>query len=388
MKRMSLCTFFCCGLLMGSCGLDAFTAHACLSEEIPSLVASYTILDLGESDIDALHLSRRSKKLSLAPRLNNQGVIIGNTGKGGFVTLPGHWMFAPQHQGMKINFHGLSDEGDLLVALLRGHESVEWMLWPCEEGNYGTLRQHIKTIDPFVDKFYVTGFSEGSTMTAYERAADCSLQPLTWDPCHGMSRLGVREALDIKGAAYAISRGGTVAGIFDCKADQAPFVWSSACGLLVANNYRKHFNPTGWVEFADLLVTDDSTVYGTYSIKHLAENYVIRGHYYESRQDNGSYYGYNAFSWSPSEGQIAMLDLNGMRLSAVNSAHILVGSLLSQAALALPGQKPAPLASFMQPDEAKDWKLLEITDINDQGQVVGYGWYQDKMHLFLANPLK
>jgi hypothetical protein len=170
--------------------------------------------------------------------------------------------------------------------------------------------------------------------------------------------------------------------------DQAPFVWNPYCGMLVAHKYRQYLDPTGWIIFADLLVAEDSTVYGTYWVKHLADTHVVRGHFYETRQDNGSYYQYNAFMWMPSSGQIEMLDLQGMRLSAINKCHILVGSLLGEAVLRMPGKGPVPLASLMQPDEIRDWKLLEITDINDQGQVVGYGWYQNKMHLFLANPLE
>lgn len=381
-------TFFLFLQLVGFCVLDASSEHLCPFEAVPSPVASYAIVDLGETDLDALRLSAAARKLTLGPKINNDGAIIGNTSKGGFVKLPGCWEFAPQYDGMTVNFHGINSNGDLLVAIQRGHESVEWMRWPCKDGNYGTAREHINTIDPFKSKFYVTGFDDSSTVIAYGRSTDCSFRPLEWNPCRGLSRLGVRYDLDIKGTARWISKCGAVAGIFDSVSDQAPYIWTPQSGLLVANNYRQCLDPTGWVEFADLLVTDDATVYGTYWIKHLADTHVVRGHYYETRQSNGSYYQYNAYVWKPAAGQVEMMDLQGMRLTGVNKEHVLVGSLLDNAVLRRPGKLPVELASLMEPAEVKDWKLLEITDINDQGQVVGYGFYQDKMHLFLANPLK
>lgn len=389
MTIQGLSTRACLWLLLASCPLVAAVEHLAPFDNIPSPVASYTIVDLGETDIELTRLSKAAKKLTLAPSLNNDGIIIGNTSKGGFVTLPGGWCFAPQYDGMVINFHSINTKGDLLVAVQRGHESVEWMRWPCKDGgDYGTNREHIKTVDPFVSKFYVAGFNDESTMIAYAPGSDSAFRPLTWDSCQGLTRLGVFQDLDIKGTARGISKNGTVVGVFDTTSDQTPYVWNPYCGLLTANNYRQYLDPTGWVEFADLLITEDSTVYGTYWVKHLAETYVVRGHYYETRQSNGSYYQYNAFTWKPASGQVEMADLQGMRLTAVNKDHVLVGSLLNSAALRLPGKEPLTLESLVEPSEVKDWKLLEITDINDRGQVVGYGWYQDKMHLFLANPLR
>lgn len=363
-------------------------AHLCIEENIPEIVASFTIVDVGETDIDALKLASGFKKLTLSPKINNNGLIIGNTTKGGFLTYPGRWMHHPQFEGMTINFHSLNDQGDLLVAVVRGHESVEWMQWPCRENNYGTQRQHIKTIDPFKDKFFVTGFNNENQVTAYHQSTDCHYKPLEWTLCNGIEKLGAKQDLDIQGAAKGINNRGTVVGIFDSIVDQTPFVWNPCCGLLTMTNYRQSLDPTGWVEFADLHVTEDNVVYGTYWIKHLADTVVTRGHYYETRQSSGSYYQYNAFAWVPSNGLITMLNLQGMRIAGVNCEHVLVGSLQDHAMICFPGREPVQLASLMEPDEVKDWKLLEITDINDQGQVVGYGWYKDKMHIFLANPLR
>lgn len=371
--------------------LFGFVEHSEQEKNIPSLVAHYALVDLGETDIDPVHLSRVSKKLTLGARINNEGVVIGNTSRGGFVTLPHQWKFGPEYEGLLINFHEINNNSDLLVALVRSQDSVEWMRWPMFQGEYKTSREPIKTIDPFVDKFTVAGFNDDDTVIAYGPASECGdgkVVPLTWDPCCGLTRLGEQKSLCLEGTARGLNNEGVIVGVSDRLSDQIPFVWSPCCGLLLMNNYRPYFDPTGWVEFADLLITGDCTVYGTYRVKHLAETHVVRGHFYEARQTNGSYYLYNAFVWNPKKAEVRMLDLHGMRLTAVNKEHIIVGSLLGEATICMPGKAPAALDSLMEPEEVKEWQLLEVTDINDQGQVVGYGWYKEKIHFFLANPLK
>lgn len=388
MDKKKTIAHFCLLVLLDTCQLGAISDHLCPFDNIPSLVATYELVDLGKTDLDPSRLSNTSKKSTLAPKINDNGIIIGNTSKGGFVTFPDRWMFAPEFNGMTINFHEINNRGDLLVAVERGQESIEWMRWPCIEGSYGTHREHINTIDPFTAKFHVSDFNDDSTVVAYGPDCGCSFRPLEWNPCNGLDRLGARENVEIKGTARRISNNGTVVGVFDKVTDQAPYVWNPWYGLLIANHYRQYLDPTGWVEFADLLVAENSTVYGTYRIKHLADTYVVRGHFYETRQSNGSYYEYNAFTWTPATGQIEMIDLQGMRLSAVNSCQTVVGSLLGSAALCERGKAPVLLMSLIEPESVKGWNLLEVTDINDQNQMVGYGWYQDKIHLFLAKPLQ
>lgn len=363
------------GLILSVSTLYAKNAHLEKHEPIPHIVSKYRILDIGPTEIDSSRLTKTAPKTTLSPQINNIGQGIGNRSAGGFLFLPSRWEYSPQVSGMTINIHAINQNGDLLVALSRGSESLEWMVWPWKEEGYGGVRKHVHTVDPFKSEFYPTGFNDAGMIIGYQKN-DGKYVPIVWTSKEGLRSLGENKGLQIQGIAKAINKKGTVVGVSEEVSDRIPFYWNEQSGLDVLRKYRNHLDPKGWIEFADMVLTDDDTLYGTYWVKHLTEGDTPRMH-------NPTF----GYMWKPSEGKIQMLPLNGMRIAAVNNAHTLVGTINGKAAIREAGRTPIELSSLMDPNIIKEWELIEATSINDKGQIVGFGKFKDKTHIFLADPL-
>jgi hypothetical protein len=95
---------------------------------------------------------------------------------------------------------------------------------------------------------------------------------------------------------------------------------------------------------------------------------------------------YRAFKWVPADETLTLLDLEKMRISAINNYDMIVGSHKGQASFREGDFKPVSIISTIEPKETKGWRLLEATDINDEGQIIGYGTKGGKLHIFLASP--
>jgi hypothetical protein len=147
--------------------------------------------------------------------------------------------------------------------------------------------------------------------------------------------------------------------------------------MIDLSKLRSLFKPPsdGKIEFEDLVIGEDGTVYGTYWI-----NTAFMDNNPQAPKQ------LSAFKWNPTNMDLQFLDLHGMRMTAVNSGNRMVGSLNGKAVVWHETNKPADLIAMIPVDEVKGWDLLEATDINDYGQIVGYGKLNGKMHLFLAEP--
>ncbi len=302
-------------------------------------------------------------------------MVTGNTLKGGFVTLPTHWEYIPHINGVNIHLYGIDAKGDLLVTLERGADSQEWMLWPLHKGGYGTERNHIQTVDPFKSDFTFTSFNDNGLFIGYKKV-DGKNKPYIWSVDKGFQPLGGEKGLQMSGFAKDVNHKGSIAGITDDPTDRAPFLWHENEKLEVLRKYRNTLVPKGWIEFADMVLAEDDTIYGTFWIKN-------------QNSENGNVLNrqYYAYHWEPHQSKLQMLDLKGMRLAAVNSGHLLVGSYNDKAMIRILDQQPVALADLMDPETLKGWELLEATSVNDKGQIVGYGKHNGQVHIFLADPV-
>jgi len=333
-----------------------------------NLSIRYKLVDLGECDVPENRLQRNSDAPTLAPIINNAGQIIGNRSEGGFLRDPilGEWV--PYTHDVLINFHDLTNNGDLLVSLNRKSHPTEWMIWPSTSGKNGP-RQPIQH-----DKYTNTQFV-GLTnlrMAIGNAEVEGKLIPITWKSDNTTQPIEDPQNKNqpLYGHAKSINNSGQVVGFFK-KDEQTtpPASWSQNSGVQFMKNFRTNVLPDANAELIDLLIADDGTVYGTYQVRHK-----------DSHKSDETY----TYSWMPFEGgSFKLLDLDGMRISNLNDWHTLVGKLDGEAMICEPGRKPSKLSQAVRAQELNGWKLLEATSINNWGDIVGYGKYNGHTHAFL-----
>lgn len=328
---------------------------------------------MGETTVDPASMNPYAMPHTYAPRVNNSRQVSANRVDEGYFRDPDHGELVPQvGTNLKGHAYGLNDVGDIIATLERSRGNVDWYVWTQK----GLRREKRYPVEPAEG---ITGFDVDLRAINNEKWAVghlnpvCEARPAVWNPRWGLKPFGYYVGWDFKGAAYGINKKGTIVGyVSECPEDP-PFVWNEHCGLEILRNYKSAFvaqschEIRGPVHFADMVVTDDDYVYGTLWIDN---------EYYH----NDGKIPYFAFRWEPYNHDFRYLDIDGMRINAVNSKHTLVGAIDGEASLRDRGEKPVLLKTFI---EGNDWELIEATGINDHGDIVGYGKYRGALHVFL-----
>lgn len=363
-------------LCLVQCSLIAFTPHIEELQHVPSPIKKYSLVDLGETNISITKLSRLQQGFSYAPSINNHAQVAWNLLEGGVVKSlkDSSKEFIPRFDGMRLYIMGVNENGDLLIAIERGFDSTEWMLWPYNGTDYGQ-RQHIHTFDPFAPDLIISAFNRDGQVVGFTKK-NTVLTPAIWSHSDGLHTLEEIAGVRVHGKIRANNGKNTIAGLYEEMKVYTPFVWSPDSGFEAMRNYRDKLFPVGWMEFSDILISEDDVVYGNYWLKHGSHDEAAKGSTY--------HYG---FIWSPQKSTIEQMDLEGMRLAAINESHTLVGSWQGRAAIRTRDRRPLFLESMMALENVNDWELLEATGINNFGQIVGYGTFKGKTHIFLAVPL-
>lgn len=330
----------------------------------------YHLTDLGETDIDPARLIKNPLQPYLAPTINNLGQVIGNRIEGGFLRDPANGEFAPHVHDVVINFHSLNNRGDILLSYNRKNNPAEWMIWPTTRGTNGS-RDSLELPHEANTSLILIGLTNDRHVIGNE-VQDNKVHPVIWSQNKGLQKIRTIDNEPIKGTATNLTDHLEIVGFFDKESHSAPGAWIPQEGLKFVRNYRSKISQDADVVLGDIVAAPDGTVYGTYRIHYQSD----------PAKDQDIYY---AYAWSPAQGGFKLLDLSNMRINAVNSSHVLVGSLYGKAAICWPGQSPLALSSLIKSDEAKDWDFLEATGINDAGQVVGYGKLRGKMQIFLLD---
>lgn len=354
---------------------DAATEHSKCSATVPSLTASYTIKDLGATSLKQEQLTHLEPLYSLAPMLNNQGLVIYNTAEGAYVRNLYGGGYALSIPGIMVFAHALNHKGDVLVSLIRKDQEIEWMVWrldkSCKNGT-PTSKRHIAHLDRNQRAFFCS-LNDNAMVTGY-REIEEKLCPLIWTPCTGLQPLGICDRYHIRGFPRGINNCGTVVGFFQEANDALPFTWNCCSGLEIERNYRNHIKGRGWIELADILIDQTGVVYGTYFVKYQSVG--------NGMKDLNRYFMYR---WNGKTDCFRPLDVQDMRLSSINASNTIVGSSHGRAAILFAGQQPID-ANTLISNPNGEWELLEATNINDKGEIVGYGQYKKEMHIFLLEP--
>lgn len=354
------------------------TPHLKCFKQSPCLVSNYELQDLGEIDLDAGFLTRQKEGFSSAPQINDLGEIIGNNSSGGFIYNAGFKKYHPAIKGVSIKFHAINNYGDILISLHRSPEDVSWLIWPTRYG-LNKQRTPIDTVELEGNKIGLYGIND-QQMIAGEVLVKEIPMPLTWIPGQGLYRIGYEEGLDLQGFAKGINNTGTLFGKSSDYLERFPFTWNGRYQRTLFP-HRKEFQPPSGskIMFEDLVITDDNTLYGTF--------WFNSSFLPESKPKAVEDKEHRAFSWHHPSDSLKFIDLRGMRISAVNNHHRIVGSINGRACYADKTFAPVEISEMVDSQEIEDWELLEATDINTVGQIVGYGKKEGKIHLFLANPL-
>ncbi len=322
----------------------------------------YRLIDLGKADINSVPLAP-----FLSPLINNHGQIIGNRSKGGFLRDPEIGEWAPNINGVTIYFHAISNNGDILVSLNRNQHTTDWMIWPTTKGKNGPRQRINLEVDP--DSKLVFTDLTNDRMVIGNLFKDGKSRPIFWKD-EELNFLSDSEGKSIEGLIKGVNNSSQITGFFLHANDMPPGVWSSGLGLKRLRNFRSKPTPDSQAELVELLIAEDGTVYGTYNVKYkdpLKQEKLI------------------AYAWFPyEEGGFKLLDLDGMHMVALNQKHTLVGSLNGRAAICEPGERPIELSKIIPSHELKNWELLGVSSINNQGDLVGYGKFKGNMHHFFA----
>jgi hypothetical protein len=349
--------------------------HIGRNKQSPSIMATYTLIDLGETDLPHAMLTCIQEGTSLGPKISNTGKIIANESKGGFVFRKNLERYAPRINGARIYLHSINDKENILVSIRRGPYSVEWFVWPTIE-HWNVPRIPIETVEQEGYKIHLSTINDFDLVVGDAMPLEHPM-PLVWTEPRGLFRVGHRSGIDLLGRVKSLNNNGTIVGKLSGKHEDFPFFWDGK-SLTSLQSYRKQFccPVDGKIQFEEVLVSNDNEMLGTF---------WINGRFFEEPHHSDE--PYQAFSWSPKSQEVKLIDLDGMRFAAINSDKRIVGSISGKAAYCDAEQKPISLISALPQESIQDWVLIEATGINRQGHIVGYGTRGEKTHLFLATPL-
>lgn len=355
--------------------LTAEFAHRLREKQGAAPLVHYKLIDLGTNDLTQEKLTRHQEGLSLGPTINNRGDIIGNRLDGGFIISTAGTEYMPAYNKAKYYFYDINNKGDILAAFERSNDDIQWIVWPTAE-NLQQSRLPIDTVEISGDRITLGKINDNQFVAGTARPDHNRSMPISWTPKQELYRLGFFQGINLFGTVQSLNNHDFVAGKSHSNLETFPYVWDGEKSHELFNLRRQFLVPSGAkIAFADLLINNDDILYGTY---------WINTDFWDD--PNPAVKKYMSFSWQPQTQQFQLLDLDGMRFSAINQDRI-VGSLHGEAAFANKGFKPIKLAAAMTHEEIAGWKLIEATDINDKGQIVGYGTKQGSLHLFLAEPL-
>lgn len=321
----------------------------------------YKLIDLGATTLGKDLLTRGAWPLTLAPRINNKGDVICNSKETGFLWTCHNGFKSYVHEGVSSYFVDINDGGAILgfADLLNGDR--EWFVWSECCGMREDLPAFINPPSCVKGRdLYFRAISNHAILVGARFIEGC-FRSIFWESKKGLKDLNYGKLWDVNNRDYML-------GSEDFKQSKEPYLWHVRGGSVVLSDDIKLHRPEKESVFVDYAIAPDNVIYGTY------------------RDLAGGYGPLLTFYWDPCEQNFYTLHLNQMRISAVNRCHTLVGSLCGIAAISFKHQQPIPLAALIQGDLSK-WKLIEATDINDIGQIVGYGTYGDQMHLFMLQPI-
>lgn len=323
----------------------------------------YTLVDVGVSGLPADSLGKYTLPFSQAPSINNDGQVIYNDKKGGVLWDPIKGKMRLGFEEIFARFHDIANDGTILASLadVTGYQS--WWLWP-ERCHRRINPMVIPAEAPEDSSVYFRTISDNGIVGGFVKHNDNSIwqtQAVVWPPSNKLTYLCPGITWDVSKNGYA------VANTLHSQ-DNSPYLWHHKGGYLVLDDQPKLHKPKAKIRYVDMLLTEHDAVYGTFFYENASS--ILYGFY-----------------WDPCQEIFHMLDLGNMRINSLNACETMVGSSYGRAVVRERDQSPTYLDRVVDV-QGKSWSLLEATDINDLGQIVGYGMVDGQTHIFLLNPVE
>ncbi|MFA6915438.1 MAG: hypothetical protein WC222_03505 [Parachlamydiales bacterium] len=356
--RWGIASIILCFLMLFQ-GLEAGRKAPTGNEDV--FYKNYAVVDIAQTDMSWEELSRFNLPISYAPRIHSSGDIIYNTRCGGALWSSTLEVRRLPFDAKFAHFHAIAKNGTILASVVEDNGSPSWYLWPstnCRKMNAIGIGCHC---DDGGRVFYRDLNDAGMVVGTLEK--DCG-------NCLGY--YGVMRCPDgplnilYPGVAWTISDKGYVYANDSSSCWNKPYLWHPKGGFLILADTCK--KPPGNVKYSNGLFAFDGTVYGSYYCASNPEHHSI-------------------FHWEPCYENFETVTKGGFRIAAMNSAGTFVGSLNGRAIIQMQGEYPRDLNALIQ-NPGGDFFLIEATDINDIGQMVGYGIYKGKTHIFLIEPAR
>lgn len=323
----------------------------------------YVLIDVGASGLNPQELSHFSIPYTLAPQINNDGQVIFNDLWGGHVWDPVRGGSQLSFGDKPVKFHAISQTGMVLGSYVDDAGKLTWLMWP-ERCGKRIDPVVIPTNNPECSQVYFRSINSKGGMAGtivFSFGDQLEAFAVAWPSTNQLQTLG-------PGMAWGVADNGYVVANSGWDEENRPYLWHPVGGQVVLSDSECLHKPVGEVRYVDTIMGYDGSVYGSF--------------YYEERP--GFLYTYH---WHPCEGKFKIMDLFGMRVSAINACETMVGCLGDAAVVCHRGKTPLDL-NHMVDVQGRSWKLLEATGINDKGQIVGYGLVNGETRIFFLDPVE
>jgi probable HAF family extracellular repeat protein len=330
------------------------------TQSAPPASAQFTITDLG-----TLPGGTNSYALSI----NNLGQVVGhsNSGQNSGTELAFFWDGSMISLGPIFDIYGSwatdINNSSQVVGFAPQSPLPAAFIWDSVAG-----LQYLGTL-PGGTNSGAEGINDLGQVVGYSNSAETEDRAFVWDNTGGMQSLGTLYSTDTQSFAVDINNSGTVVG-FSGTEFWRSFIWTSSIGMVDLGL------PRGYTSTRAEAINDEGMVVG----------YVLSGHSESSSR---------AFLWTNQQG-IRLLrmvkDGIGHRAHAINNQGQIVGEGASledanqyRALYWFHGQL-LDLNTLLPADSG--WILRSATGINDLGQIVGTGAYQDQTRAFILSPIQ
>lgn len=333
-----------------------------LNKRAPFHISYYRLIDLGETFVSRELLKKHSYPISLAPRINSQSVVIGNRGIEAFVWSKEQGFRTFGRKECPTFFVDINDRNVVLGKIAFKNGGSEWFLWPEAFSIRERFAPKIDCAPLEAKRVHFRALNDKGEVLGLYRDSSDSPHTIFWDGKGEMKLLPCDRLYDINNRSYMV---GAESGVKGCP----PFLFHPKAGMGVIGDDELSGKPKNAYYYSNPVIAKDNTVYGNFTALCSRGISTL------------------SYMWNCDDAIFTAFNLYGMTISSANSSHQLVGSLANSAVISINHGKPIDLFSLVI-EGGFCWCLIDATDINDKGEIVGYGIYLGNIHLFLLVPMR